>query len=110
MKYLYYQNIPLLKIETTTLKYVSDGLYPSIMVEKPGCHVRVLNYYSETKQHKESVLTQSKELKKAATEEVNYLLLINPWIHICSVRPPYANFLSAKNLPWWFLPYILAYK
>nr|XP_022323918.1 uncharacterized protein LOC111124909 isoform X4 [Crassostrea virginica] len=57
------------RIETTTLKYVSDGLYPSIMVEKPGCHVRVLNYYSETKQHKESVLTQSKELKKAATEE-----------------------------------------
>lgn len=44
---------------------MSDGLYPSIMVEKPGCKVRVLNYYSETKADREAVLLAKKEASKA---------------------------------------------
>lgn len=52
-------------METTKLKYVSDGLYPSIMVEKPGCKVRVLNYYSETKADREAVLLAKEEAAKS---------------------------------------------
>lgn len=84
------------QIETTTLKYVSDGLYPSIMVEKPGCKVRVLKYYSETKAHREAVLLAKEEAAKVVeTVTSNFSLSYNLF---------YILFI------YLFLSFILTYK
>ncbi|XP_062577173.1 uncharacterized protein LOC134239045 [Saccostrea cucullata] len=61
------------RIETTKIFYCSDGMYPSIMVEKAGCKVKVLKYYSETRAHREEALAAKQSAEKS-DEKDNYPL------------------------------------
>lgn len=74
------------RIETTKLKYVSDGLYPSIMVEKPGCKVRVLNYYSETKADREAVLLAKEEAAKSVETNEEKIPFFGPQYTVVGVE------------------------
>jgi hypothetical protein len=41
------------------------------MVEKPGCRVRVLKYYAETKAHKEAALAAKESQEKREEKVIN---------------------------------------